>query len=330
MESRAFDTWIRDRAARTNRRRLLGLGLTASVATLLGHERIATAQFGGSGTCTYSIQLSSTVTPGAAATGTLTIEVDEDGAIESGSLELQGQAAAGVVGQATGHAIDLLASLGDGTTLSLTGLGPGPVQECAGPLQGMLANPSTGQLGVWIAESEGFTIPEGGNSSSSSSSGGIQSPAQPQPTSTPTTAPNDELELPTPTPTEETALDTDSDGLSDAEELSLGTDPNNQDSDMDGLSDGREVNAHGTNPLHTDSDSDGLTDALEIDHSANPNVPDTDGDGLGDAFEANSGFSEPSLADTDGDADDDLAEFSVGTDPRDPNCFSGPGSVCTN
>jgi len=33
--------------------------------------------------------------------------------------------------------------------------------------------------------------------------------------------------------------------------------------------------------------------------------------------------------DTDGDGDDDLAEFSIGTDPRDPNCFSGPGSVCT-
>ena len=36
------------------------------------------------------------------------------------------------------------------------------------------------------------------------------------------------------------------------------------------------------------------------------------------------------LADTDGDGDDDLAEFSIGTDPRDPNCFSGPGSVCQN
>ena len=122
--------------------------------------------------------------------------------------------------------------------------------------------------------------------------------------------------------------DTDSDGLTDDEEASLGTDPNNQDSDGDGIPDGREVNSLGSNPLDTDTDSDGLTDALEVDHSCSVNQPDTDGDGLGDAFEANSGFSECSQSDTDGDGDDDLAEFSIGTDPRDPNCFSGPGSVC--
>jgi Bacterial TSP3 repeat len=126
------------------------------------------------------------------------------------------------------------------------------------------------------------------------------------------------------------ALDTDSDGLTDAQEASLGTDPNNADSDGDGIPDGREVNALGSNPLDTDTDSDGLTDGLEVDHSCDVNAPDTDGDGLGDAFEANSGFSECSLADTDGDGDDDLTEFSLGTDPRDPDCNSGPGSVCQN
>ena len=99
--------------------------------------------------------------------------------------------------------------------------------------------------------------------------------------------------------------DTDSDGLTDAEESQLGTDPNNADSDSDGIPDGREVNALGSNPLDTDTDSDGLTDALEVDHSCDVNAPDTDGEGLGDAFEANSGFSECSLADTDGDGDDD-------------------------
>ena len=118
--------------------------------------------------------------------------------------------------------------------------------------------------------------------------------------------------------------------MTDVDEASLGTDPNNQDSDGDGIPDGREVNSLGSNPLDTDTDSDGLTDALEVDHSCGINQPDTDGDGLGDAFEANSGFSECSVADTDGDGDDDLAEFSIGTDPRDPNCFSGPGSVCQN
>ena len=48
--------------------------------------------------------------------------------------------------------------------------------------------------------------------------------------------------------------DSDGDGLSDDEEATLGTDPNNPDSDGDGLSDGEEVNTYGTDPLVADAD----------------------------------------------------------------------------
>ena len=171
--------------------------------------------------------------------------------------------------------------------------------------------------------------PQSSSGGGGNSGGGGSDTSNPPPPTDPTVT---DTPLPEPTATDtpvpEPVVDTDSDGLSDQDELALGTDPNNQDSDGDGISDGREVNALGSNPLDTDTDSDGLTDGLEVDHSCDVNAPDTDGDGLGDAFEANSGFSECSLADTDGDGDDDLAEFSLGTDPRDPNCFSGPGSVC--
>ena len=166
---------------------------------------------------------------------------------------------------------------------------------------------------------DGASLPQT-PSTTTSAGGGDDGPTT---SSTSTTTTTTTTEPPAPT-------DTDSDGLTDDDETSLGTDPNNQDSDGDGIPDGTEVNSLGSNPLDTDTDSDGLTDALEVDHSCNVNQPDTDGDGLGDAFEANSGFSECSIADTDGDGDDDLAEFSIGTDPRDPNCFSGPGSVCEN
>ena len=43
--------------------------------------------------------------------------------------------------------------------------------------------------------------------------------------------------------------DSDGDGLSDADEQRLGTDPNNPDSDGDGISDGEEVNVLGSDPL---------------------------------------------------------------------------------
>ena len=65
------------------------------------------------------------------------------------------------------------------------------------------------------------------------------------------------------------ASDADSDGLSDAEEGELGTDPNDEDTDRDGLSDGDEVEL-GTDPLEEDSDGDGATDGEEIELGTDP------------------------------------------------------------
>jgi hypothetical protein len=65
-------------------------------------------------------------------------------------------------------------------------------------------------------------------------------------------------------------IDTDGDGLSDALEIFIGTDPNNLDSDNDGLLDGSE-----NNPAD-DQDGDGDANAAD---------PDADGDGLFDGTE---------------------------------------------
>ncbi len=66
-------------------------------------------------------------------------------------------------------------------------------------------------------------------------------------------------------------VDSDSDGLSNATEAFLGTDPNNPDSDNDGLSDGDEVNIYGSDPLKADTDGDGINDNVEIVNGSNPN-----------------------------------------------------------
>ena len=80
--------------------------------------------------------------------------------------------------------------------------------------------------------------------------------------------------------------DTDGDGLSNNDEVDLGTDPLVEDTDADGLSDGEEVNTTTTDPLDTDSDDDGLTDGQEVlTYSTDPNDSDTDGDGLLDGAE---------------------------------------------
>jgi hypothetical protein len=51
-----------------------------------------------------------------------------------------------------------------------------------------------------------------------------------------------------------TSLDRDADGLTDAEEYALGTDPLDDDSDADGLTDFDEVRTHGSDPLVVDTD----------------------------------------------------------------------------
>lgn len=84
-------------------------------------------------------------------------------------------------------------------------------------------------------------------------------------------------------------FDSDGDGLTDATEAALGTDPFNQDSDFDGAWDSTEVDlADGTgspSPLVPDSDGDGLLDGAEIDAGTSPCLIDTDGDGLSDDFD---------------------------------------------
>jgi serine/threonine protein kinase len=84
--------------------------------------------------------------------------------------------------------------------------------------------------------------------------------------------------------------DPDGDGLSNAQEATINTDPNNPDTDGDGLSDGLEALTLGTNPLDADTDSDLLSDGDEVNqYGTDPKLADSDGDGINDVVEINNG-----------------------------------------
>jgi hypothetical protein len=104
-------------------------------------------------------------------------------------------------------------------------------------------------------------------------------------------------------------LDSDGDGLPDALELAIGSDPNQTDSDGDGIGDYAEVAFDGDpaaytpgfdmNPLDPDTDGDGLADAAELNWGGtaayepgldtDPLDPDSDDDGFSDGIEAGAG-----------------------------------------
>ena len=94
--------------------------------------------------------------------------------------------------------------------------------------------------------------------------------------------------------------DSDGDGLSNAEEQALGTDPASPDTDGDGIPDADEVRI-GTNPAvadaNADPDGDGLLNIEEFLHGTNPRNSDTDGDSCPDGQEVWNVRSDPLVAD---------------------------------
>ncbi|MHA1672088.1 MAG: thrombospondin type 3 repeat-containing protein, partial [Promethearchaeota archaeon] len=91
--------------------------------------------------------------------------------------------------------------------------------------------------------------------------------------------------------------DTDYDGLSDLEELTLGTNPLSVDTDNDNLLDGFEIKI-GTDPLDDDTDGDGYYDGIEVMLGSDPNnfddIPSVD-DTTTDPFNIADVFTNPTF-----------------------------------
>ncbi len=113
--------------------------------------------------------------------------------------------------------------------------------------------------------------------------------------------PNDESD-------DDDIVDTDGDGLSDGQEMTIGSDPNDADSDDDGAPDGDEANPA------DDTDGDGLINVLD---------PDSDNDGLFDGTELGFGCDAEGTAE---DSDTCIADADDGdttTSPLDPDTDDG-------
>lgn len=145
--------------------------------------------------------------------------------------------------------------------------------------------------------------------------------------------------------------DSDQDGLSEEEEIKLGTDINNEDTDEDGLNDGEEVLTYETNSLEKDTDNDGLDDFFEVyilntspleadtdkngildydedldqdnltnkeelELETNPKEKDSDFDGISDKEEIYEYKTKSNEKDSDGDGVDDGLEIQLNLNPN--------------
>jgi hypothetical protein len=121
-------------------------------------------------------------------------------------------------------------------------------------------------------------------------------------------------------------VDSDGDGLTDDEEMMIGTDPDNPDSDGDTISDGDEVNLTMTNPLEADTDGDLLDDAEEGVLGTDPRDLDSDDDGVEDGDEVIVSGTEPLDCDSDDDGLSDGLElgYQLADITEDPD---GPGPL---
>lgn len=134
-------------------------------------------------------------------------------------------------------------------------------------------------------------------------------------------------------------VDQDGDAISDEDERSLGTNPDNADSDQDGIPDNEELGTNLQSP--TDSDGDGIINALDDDDDndsiltrderkagTNSLAADSDNDGLSDAIEllqAKQLGTDPMNPDSDADGMLDGAE--VGDNPVKPLDSDNDGTI---
>jgi hypothetical protein len=121
--------------------------------------------------------------------------------------------------------------------------------------------------------------------------------------------------------------DDDGDGLTNAREAEVGTDPALADTDEDGLTDGEEVLTYGTDPLRSDTDGDGVLDGDEVAQGTDP----LNGVSEATTVESAPPAEEPATSteetapegatatDSDGDGLEDAIEYELGTDPFDPD-----------
>jgi hypothetical protein len=87
---------------------------------------------------------------GLALQGVLTLQIEPDGRIDTGTFALADGSTIQVIGQANGRAINLFFDLEDGAFIAGVGTAQYDIRECRGAMGGPFTGPLPGDLGDWL------------------------------------------------------------------------------------------------------------------------------------------------------------------------------------
>ncbi len=164
MDASRFDTLAKRLAAPTTRRATLGAAAASGLLSALGFSRTAPAvRAAQGGTCVVAFaaqvlqgpSIQQTLMPNGARAGEvrgdLSFSLSATGNLENATLTLADGTTLPVVGQATGHALQVRIELAPRTALVAVGVGEQEIARCRGAIDGVATGPEVGDLGDWHA-----------------------------------------------------------------------------------------------------------------------------------------------------------------------------------
>ena len=153
MDGSQFDDISRKFAGRSTRRDAVRTGgLLAAVAGAFGLRSSVQAQTDDKVIeCEWAFKALIIEGPNKDATyeGLMKVNIEKDGAIDKATLETDAPKPYKVVGNTRGKAISLRVTISSDLSVACTGVGSRDVKSCQGQIDGTLAGPEFGDIGVW-------------------------------------------------------------------------------------------------------------------------------------------------------------------------------------
>src|SRR5215211_2108727 len=174
MDADRFDTLARSLSARRSRRAALSAAAAGGFLSALGLTRaVPEARAAQGGTCV--VQFAAQVQQGPSSTqplvanggsagavqGYLSFSLSQRCSLDNATLTRPDGTSLPVVGDATGHSLQLRIALGPQQALVAVGVGEQEITQCLGAIDGVATGSQSGDLGDWHATAGVQNVPSG-------------------------------------------------------------------------------------------------------------------------------------------------------------------------